>query len=83
MYMRWIIAHTVVLLEQLLGGGGHLQGDQAETLGLEAIDDLADETALDAVRPEVGKRKLERIRTQNSADDCFRFSEMCSIVKKR
>ena len=39
---------SVVLLQQLLGGPGELQGDQLEALLLEALDDLADEPALDA-----------------------------------
>ena len=42
-------AATVVLLEELLGRGGHLEGDQLEALLLEALNDLADEAALDAI----------------------------------
>ena len=40
----------VVLLEVLLGGGAQLHGEQLETLGLEAGDDVADDAPLDAVR---------------------------------
>lgn len=42
----------VVLLQQLAGRCGHLQSDQLEALLFEALDDLADQTALNAVRPE-------------------------------
>ena len=39
----------VVLLGHLEGGGQHLEADELEALGLEALDDLAGESALDAV----------------------------------
>jgi hypothetical protein len=47
----------VVLLQQLLGGCGHLQSDQLEALLLEALDDLANQTALNAVGPEEVEQK--------------------------
>merc|ERR1712000_392958 len=39
----------VVLLKELLGGVGHLQGSELEALLLKALDDLADQATLDAV----------------------------------
>jgi hypothetical protein len=47
----------VVLLQQLLGGRGHLQSDQLEALLLEALDDLTNQTALNAVGPDEVKQK--------------------------
>lgn len=40
-----------MLLEVSLGGLGDLEGDELEAALLEAADDLADESALDAVGP--------------------------------
>ena len=40
----------VVLLKVLLGGAGELHGNKLESLALEAADNLANESALDAVR---------------------------------
>lgn len=36
-------------LEVLLGGGDELDGDELEAAGLEALDDGADQTALEGV----------------------------------
>lgn len=49
----------VVLLEVLLGGGGHLQGDELVATLLETLDDVANKAAL---------LKLAFVSAQRSAD---------------
>lgn len=46
---RLVLEVCVVLLEVLFAGGNELDGDELEAAVLEALDDGADDAALDAV----------------------------------
>ena len=72
-----ICGHTVVQLEELLGGGGHLEGDHAEALLLEALDDLADEAPLDAIRLDLWRRSGDAAMSAFHLNKCVLGVPIC------
>jgi hypothetical protein len=53
----------VVLLEVIAGEGAHLEGDELESLGFKAGDDVSDEAALGGIRLEEDERAFQSKRS--------------------
>lgn len=53
----------VVGLHVLLGGRGHLHGDQLVSLLLKSTDDFSDKSSLDAIRLDLKRRKTGRLQS--------------------